>query len=114
MEDSELDAAVPTKETPPSGYVHYKTTESIMGFLVYVAMIFWSLMPYLNGIYLTLNSWREGRDKHGWKVSGKQKRNADSQPANPPTSVKKVTRFDLDLHALMDLTTATEAPRIPV
>ena len=85
MEDSELDAAVPTKETLPSGYVHYKTTESIVGFLVYVAMAYRSFMPYLKGTYLTLNSWREGHDKHGWKVSGKQKRDADTKNHSPPT-----------------------------
>jgi hypothetical protein len=35
--------------------------------MVYVSMTYTSLIPYLKGIYLTLNSWRPDRDKEGWK-----------------------------------------------
>ena len=46
--------------------IHYKTTESVVGFLVYVSQTYTMMVPYLKGVYLTLNSWRKGRDKNGW------------------------------------------------
>jgi hypothetical protein len=39
--------------------VHFKSLESNVGFIVYVAMTYTSMIPYLKGIYLTLNSWRD-------------------------------------------------------
>jgi hypothetical protein len=33
---------------------------------------FETLTPFLKGFYLTLNSWREGRDNADWKVSPRQ------------------------------------------
>ena len=36
--------------------IHFKTTESFVGFIVYVAQMYSSFLPYLKGIYLTLNS----------------------------------------------------------
>jgi len=50
----------------PEGKLHFKTTESCVGFLVYVAMTYTYMVPYLKGIYLSLNSWRQGRDSYGW------------------------------------------------
>ena len=49
----------------PEGKLHFKITESCVGFLVYVAMTYTSMVPYLKGIYLSLNSWRQGRDVYG-------------------------------------------------
>jgi hypothetical protein len=31
-----------------------------------------SLVPYLKGIHLTLDSWQPGRDSEGWRVSNQQ------------------------------------------
>ena len=46
--------------------IHFKTTEKLVGFIVYVCQTYKSLMPYLKEIYLTLNSWRHYRDAKGW------------------------------------------------
>ena len=35
-------------------------------------MTFEDFIPFLKGFYLTLNSWRPGRDREGWKVSNKE------------------------------------------
>jgi len=48
------------------GTTHYKTTESCVGFLVYVALTYTSMIPYLKRIYLALNSLRQRRDSEGW------------------------------------------------
>ena len=93
--DSELDKAVQFKSDPPKGHIHFKTAESIVGFLVYVAMTYSSLMPYLKGLYLSLNSWRKNRDNEGWKLSGKRKRETLKRvdiDSKPPVWVKTVPR----------------------
>ena len=58
----------------PEGSIHYKTTESLVGFIVYVSLTYLSLAPYLKGIYLTLNSWRSGCDKNGWFTTEAKRR----------------------------------------
>ncbi len=49
-----------------------KTLEKETGFLNHLAMTFEDMVPYLKGFYLTLNSWRQGRDAEDWKVSDKE------------------------------------------
>ena len=49
----------------PKGMFHFKITERIMDFLVYDAQTYTSIVPYLKGIYLMLNSWKYGRDEEG-------------------------------------------------
>jgi hypothetical protein len=44
------------KMEAPEEKIHFKTTEQFVGFVVYVSMTYKSLVPYLKGIYLTLNS----------------------------------------------------------
>ena len=45
--------------------------ESDIGFLIHLSMSYPMIKPFLRGFYLTLNSWREGRDRDGWKMSEK-------------------------------------------
>ena len=109
----------------PSGYLHYKTTESFVGFLVYVSMTYLPMVPYLKGIYLTLNSWREGRDVEGWP-NEEMKRlfdaGIDKNRVRPdcrskrghPVWSKAVPRLKDDLIALMKLTNYEDPPLIPV
>ena len=51
--------------TPP--VLDFKHLERGRGFLVYLSRTYSSMVPYLKGIHLTLDSWRPGRDKEGWK-----------------------------------------------
>ena len=55
------------KELDSSGgeNIHCKTTESLVGFIVYVFQTYESMVPYLKGIYFTFNSWRKGGDNDG-------------------------------------------------
>ena len=48
-----------------------KDLERHTGFLNHLAMTFEDFNPFLKGCYLTLNSWRSGRDQEGWKVPDK-------------------------------------------
>jgi hypothetical protein len=54
-------------ECPPERITH-KPLESIRGFLIYVARTYSTLVPYLKGIHLTLDSWRANRGDDGWPV----------------------------------------------
>ena len=49
----------------------YKELESDIGFLIHLSMSYPNMKPFLRGFYVTLNSWRAGRDKEGWKLSEK-------------------------------------------
>ena len=98
------------------GKIHFKTTESCVGFLVYVALTYTSMVPYLKGIYLSLNSWRQGRDSEGW-ATPKRKRDDNEEyvvNGNPPVWVNTVPRLVDDLKALMEMTIHKEPPRVPV
>ena len=46
-----------------------KEIVSDIGFLIHLSMSYPNIKPFLRGFYITLNSWREGRDKEGWKIS---------------------------------------------
>ena len=52
-------------------WINFKQLERDLGFLVHVSMTYEKIKPFLRGFYLTLNSWRKGRDKEGWKLSNK-------------------------------------------
>lgn len=49
-----------------------KLLERETGFLNHLAMTFEVFVPFLKGFYLTLNSWRSGRDAEDWKMPDKQ------------------------------------------
>jgi hypothetical protein len=48
--------------------IELKLLEQRVGFLVHVAMAYPMMFPFLKGFYLTMNSWREGRDEDDWKL----------------------------------------------
>lgn len=53
-------------------FLDRRVLERETGFLNHLSMTFETMIPYLKGFYLTLNSWREGRDENDWKVSAKR------------------------------------------
>ena len=111
--DYELDKAVQFKTKAPKGYMYFKTAESIVCFLVYVAMTYKSLIPYLKELYLSLNSWRKNRDNKGWKLLGKRKREKLKKGDLESALLEWVETVPLlqdDMEALMRLTSATQAP----
>ena len=73
------------------------------GFLLYVTRTYPSMVPYLKGIHLTLDSWRPQRDSEGWKdsriplLAGSW---VGFNSSAPPTKVKAVPRLAFDLKAL--------------
>lgn len=97
--------------------IHFKTTERLVGFIVYVCQTYTALIPYLKGIYLTLNSWRNGRDKEGWLTAEAclaARKGENQKDGNPPDWVKVISRLEIDIKALMKLTCYEAPPDIPI
>jgi hypothetical protein len=87
------------------GGMDFKTLEKNRGVLVYISRTYPALVPYLKGVHLTLDSWREWRKEDGWKMTLKEMRAyqiekgwEEIEPANqseakkPPKRVKPVQR----------------------
>jgi hypothetical protein len=96
------------KNTAPDGKIYFKTTEQFLGFVVYVSMTYKSLVPYLKGIFLTLNSWQPDRDEFGWgipqpKVKGVPRMNLPYQKPPAPVWVNVMPRLKHDVQALLEL-----------
>ena len=112
---SEFEGIQGNVESTDPERIHFKTTEIFVGFIVYVAQTYSSFVPYLKGIYLTLNSWRSGRDGEGW-LSEEERRNTrlglKADDGNPPQWVKRIPRFYTDIKALLALTEQPKSPQI--
>jgi len=92
----------------------YKTLESYRGFLIYVARTYTTLVPYLKGIHLTLDSWRPNWDNDGWKIINTLEQmfaEAGMSGMTPPDRVKPAKRLYNDLIALRFLTNAEALPK---
>ena len=96
-----------------------KEQEKIRGFLVYVSLTYQSLVPYLKGVHLTLESWRPDRDEEGWRLKSKERnellnddevRKIVQGPA--PKTVRKARRFDDDVRAMSALTASEQPPKL--
>ena len=48
-----------------------KRLEQIRGFMIYVCQTYTNLTPYLIGIHMSIDSWRDGRDEEGWRTGSK-------------------------------------------
>jgi hypothetical protein len=104
-----------------AGGLNHKQLERQRGFLVYVAQAYPSLVPYLMAIHLTLDSWRSGRNKDGWKRSRADmehmRRHGDPEEAmkviseEAPSLVIPVLRLEQDLKALLALTDPLVPPK---
>jgi hypothetical protein len=113
-----LDEVVKAEDDLPM--LNFKSLESHVGFLVHLSMAYPDMTPFLRGFYLTMNSWRDGRDELGWKLSNKAfnlfmtqcRRSAEegrdplsSQPSDQdaPIQVQAVPLFKEHLLVLCDM-----------
>lgn len=97
-----------------------KILESVRGFLVYVGRTYPALVPYLKGLHNTLDGWRPGRDKEGWRMTRAELQAACADPQlggsdgkeelkGAPARVKAVLHLAQDVCALAELV-GIEAP----
>ena len=101
---------------PPRYLIQFKIMEKFVGFLVYVVGTYTIFVPYLKGIYLTLNSWRPGRIADGWPLPGFERDLLEivKDDLVPPIWVKIVLQLKSDLKALLKLTDYDEPPKLPI
>ena len=83
-----------------------KTLERTRGFLNYVTQTYRPLIPYLNGLHLTLDGWRPNRDEEGWRLNTRQR---EAHPDRPDT-VKAKPRLFADTAALSKLCSSPKPP----
>jgi hypothetical protein len=94
------------------------------GFLIHVQHTYPAITPYLKGVHLTIDGWREGRDSEGWKLLGPPLANSDSwddashpeinfqdRSSSAPETVLPVPRLKDDLMALSDLLSGETPPQ---
>jgi hypothetical protein len=112
--DRQTELPVEVSGEDSAGGLNHKQLERRRGFLVYVAQAYPSLVPYLKGIHLTLDSWRSGRNEDGWKQTradmehlrrnGCPEETMKSLSDESPRLVMHVPRLEQDLKALLALT----------
>ena len=90
-----------------------------MGFLVYIAGTYTMFVPYLKGIYPTLNSWNLGRTADRWPLPGFEQDFSevvkdDENELVLPIWVKIVTQLKSDLEALLKLINDDKPPELPI
>jgi hypothetical protein len=94
--------------------------EQIRGFLIYVTRTYPCMTPYLIGIHMTIDGWRQNRKEDGWRLSvSEMKFRAkameedgedfeDDAPAEAPALVRAVPRLQWDIDALASLMSTSE------
>lgn len=107
----------------------HKELERCRGFLIYVSRTYKPFVPYLRGLHLTLESWRDFRDKDGWKLVDKEIQmlmagRKDYRPlptlfgelerlkGEARTTVVAAPRLKGDVDALSQMTRAVRAPKV--
>lgn len=101
--------------------VSLKALSSHRGFLQYVVRTYPQLKPFMKGFHNSVDQWRQGRDKEGWKIPGWKINDDDEgdaelevefgiQETKPPKTVKMTARLLDDLEAWHRLTRADTAP----
>ncbi len=118
-----------------SGAMPRKRLEQIRGFLIYVGRTYRWMNPYLKGLHLTIDSWREDRDEDGYRMRNRPLAHAevalkaaegafdrgeldnlegfegseeDEESEAPPNTVRAANRLADDLQALVELTAGEE------
>ena len=94
------------KESPQQ--IPRKTLEKIRGFMNYVTQTYKSMIPYLNGLHLTIDGWRPNRDKEGWRV--KEEPEVDVPYPTQPKYVAAKPRLHHDVAALKALCASERPP----
>jgi len=122
------------KHDTTNSFLDFKDLERGRGFLVYLSRTYPAITPFLKGIHLTLDSWRDGRDADGWKISKKDRATMksyeqedfddgyfgkgeddgsyinSSSPQKPPKLVTPVPRLLSDLEVLNEFFSTPEPP----
>ncbi len=100
-----------------------KRLEQIRGFLGYITQTYRYMIPYLNGLHITIDGWRRNRDPDGWKLPASKQgkrgnakspadraREHDTEEEEIPALVQAKPRLFSDIAALLALSEADAPP----
>ena len=91
------------------GQLPRKRLEQIRGFMNYVCQTYRYLIPYLNGLHMTIDGFRPNRTEDGWKIPVKPG-DEPLPPVETPTEVEAKPRLFADVEALTKLTEPQAPP----
>ena len=100
------------------GFYIHKIAEKYRGYLIHIAATYEAIVPYLKGLHLTLDVWREGRDEEGWKdpvwfkFHRSDKEGYHQEKA--PLHVEGVPRLKEDMKVLLEFFRDESPPKIPI
>jgi hypothetical protein len=92
-----------------------KRLEQVRGFLIYVTRTYPCMIPYLIGLHMTIDGWRQNRDLEGWRLSTGDLRLRAAEAAmlgedamapeaeDAPSVVVAVPRLANDMRAILRL-----------
>jgi len=120
LENTKTFIAWMAKQLGGAGGLSFKPMEWGMGYLIYIRHTYPTMVPYLKGIYLMLDSWCPWRKDDGWKMLVKEiqaalaieqeeedwnmEEETEVKRRNAPTSVvQAVPYMKHDVHALKQL-----------
>ena len=101
----------------PEVWLPHVVMESGHGFLIYITRrTYTTMIPYLKGLYLTIDSWQPNRDADGWKLPAAPGAmwSVDDTPKEAPAMVRAVGRLERDLRAHEMLMQSPHLPSILV
>ena len=101
------------------GVLIHKAAEKYRGYLIHISATYEAIVPYLKGLHLTLDGWREGRDDEGWKDPGWSKFHRNDHELSSyldkaPTHVDCVRRFKDDMDVLLRLFSGNTPEQVPL
>jgi hypothetical protein len=102
-------------ERTEEGSIPRKHFLGVRGYLVYVSMTYLSIEPYMKGIHVTAESWRDNCDMDGWRINEPEAKlltldeetgeyimeeDAGGETSeDPPSDLKPVPRLTFDVRA---------------
>ncbi len=75
----------------------FKQLRSDRGFMVYVTQAYPGMKPYLKGFHLSLETWREGCNSEGWKITKQQDQAAEEGKETDAPRLDNFDNLKLDL-----------------
>ncbi|KAL7565579.1 hypothetical protein ACA910_014291 [Epithemia clementina (nom. ined.)] len=106
--------------------INRKALERTRGLLVYVILTYGLMTPYLKGLGLTSESWREDRDQEVWRLTpskwalvmqrpdGDKGERCSVNQGEAPSLIRPVPRYAKDVRALRELTVMQHPPKVLV
>lgn len=101
--------------------LNHKELERCRGFLIYVSRTYRSMKPYLRGLHMTIENWRDNRDEEGWKILkafddddniSSLENHIKKLASSPSEFVEGVPRLSNDVQVMKKLLSPSAPPKV--